>query len=101
MDATIDRTYTVALCDYAELPLKERTAAEMRYAKALERRLGTPDDVAHALKAVTRLSEDGGESSPEAVQLMRQWRLATDAARLAAFQGLGESHEAWFDLRLA
>jgi len=106
MDTTLDTlysAYTVSLRDYPELPPKERLAAEVRYCRALERRLGPPEDVVHALKAVEQLAE--GDSTPEPgsepYRLVAHWRTATDAARQAAMQGLGESHEAWFDLRAA
>ena len=103
METTLDTLYTVALRDYAELPLKERLAAEVRYCRALERRLGPPEDVVHALRAVEQLAE--GDSTPEPgsepYKLVAHWRIATDAARQAAMQGLGESNEAWFDVRVA
>ena len=101
MDMTIESTYTVALRDYPELPPKERALAEVRYCKTLEKRLGTPDDVAHVLKAVRRLSDGDGEADDESQKLMRLWRVATDAARQAAFQGLGDANEAWFDVQLS
>jgi len=103
METTLDTLYTVALRDYPELPQKERLAAEMRYCKALERRLGPPEDVVHTLRAVERLAEGDvmAEPSSEEYKLVAHWRIATDAARQAAMQGLGESNEAWFDLRAA
>lgn len=103
METTLDTLYTVALRDYPALPLKERLAAEVRYCRALERRLGPPEDVAHALRAVAQLDEgnDISELSDEERKLVAHWRIATDAAKLAAMQGLGESPEAWFDVRVA
>ena len=103
MDTTLDTLYTVALRDYPELPVKERLAAEVRYCRALERRLGPPEDVVHALKTVEQLAEGDGTPPPgsEPFKLVAHWRTATDAARQAAMQGLGDSHEAWFDLRVA
>jgi hypothetical protein len=103
METTLDTLYTVALRDYPALPLKERLAAEVRYCRALERRLGPPEDVVHALRAVEQLSEgnDVADLSEEERRLVAHWRIATDAARLAAMQGLGDSAEAWFDVRLA
>ncbi|MDB5848441.1 MAG: hypothetical protein JWP29_2193 [Rhodoferax sp.] len=102
-ETTLETLYTVALRDYPELPLKERLAAEVRYCRALERRLGPPVDVAHALRAVEQLSDGGDitEVSEEERKLVAHWRVATDAARQAAMQGLGESPEAWFDVRVA
>lgn len=103
MQTTMDTSYTVALRDYPELPQTERLAAEARYCKALERRLGPPEDVAHTLRAVEQLADGDGmaEPSSEEYKLVAHWRIATDAARQAAMQGLGESNEAWFDVRVA
>ena len=52
---TIETTYTVALRDYPELPSKERIAAEARYTRVLERKLGGPEVVADALRTVMHL----------------------------------------------
>ena len=103
METTLETLYTVALRDYPELPLKERLAAEVRYCRALERRLGPPEDVVHALRAVEQLADGGSadEPSAEELKLVAHWRIATDAARQAAMQGLGESPESWFDVRMA
>ncbi|WP_394792237.1 hypothetical protein [Rhodoferax sp.] len=103
MEALIETLYTVALADYPGLPDKERVAAEVRYCKALERRIGPPEDVVHTLKAVERLADDGDVSEPtdEVRRLVHQWNLACNAARTAAMQGLGDLPEAWFDVRVS
>nr|WP_315430949.1 hypothetical protein [uncultured Albidiferax sp.] len=103
MEALIETLYTVTLTDYLELPAKERIAAEARYCKALERRIGPPEDVVHALKAVERLADDGdvSELTDEARRLVSQWHLACNTARTAGLQGLGDLPEAWFDVRVS
>ena len=98
--ATIpENAYTVALRDFADLPDKERMAAEIRYCKALERRFGSGVGVADALRAVLAL-EDGGQHADGQAQALR-WRMANAAARQAGLQGLGEPAEAYFDVCLA
>ena len=103
MEALIETLYTVTLTDYPGLPAKERIAAEARYCKALERRIGPPEDVVHALKAVERLADDGdvSELTDEARRLVSQWHLACNTARTAGLQGLGDLPEAWFDVRVS
>ena len=60
----IESTYVVTLRDYPEeIPAKERIAAETRYAKALEKQLGGPEQVAAALDTMHSLEE----SPPEVV----------------------------------
>jgi hypothetical protein len=99
---TIETTYTVALRDYPELPSKERMAAEARYVRVLERKLGGAEVVADALRAVMQLEEsDGGEARAEDRTLAAQWTKAANAAREAGYQGLGEVDGAYFEVRLA
>ena len=99
---TIETTYSVALRDYPELPAKERTAAEARYLRVLERKLGGPDVVADALRAVMQLEEsDGNDVSAEDLAMCGQWTKAANAAREAGYQGLGEVDGAYFEVRLA
>lgn len=102
METMVDILYTVALTDYPDLPAKEKMAAEARYCKALERKVGPPEDVVHALKAVERLADDsdGIGLTDEARRLVGQWHLACNAARTAGLQGLGDVPEAWFDIRV-
>jgi hypothetical protein len=103
METMLETLYTVSLTDYPELPEKEQLAAQARYCKALERRIGSPEDVVEALKVMERLADDGdvSELSEETLRLVNQWRLACVTARTAALQGLGDLPEAWFDIRVA
>ncbi len=99
---TIETTCTVALRDYPELPSKERIAAEARYIRVLERKLGGPEAVADALRTVMQLEEsDGGDAGPEELATASLWTKAANAAREAGYQGLGEVDGAYFEVRLA
>lgn len=98
----IETTCTVSLRDYPELPSRERMAAEARYLRVLERKLGGPEVVAEALRAVMQFEEsDGSEASAEDLALVGQWTKAANAAREAGYQGLGEVDGAYFEVRLA
>jgi hypothetical protein len=99
----VDVRYTVSLTNYPDLPAKERMAAEVRYCKVLESKVGPPEDVVHALKAVERLAGDGDvtELTDEARRLVSQWHQACNTARTAGLQGLGDVPEAWFDVRVS
>ena len=41
-----EAAFTVTLCDYPNLPEQERNKAEARYARVLERQLGSAEQVA-------------------------------------------------------
>lgn len=99
MDTETDTHYTVAPCDFPDLPAKERIAAEVRYARALERRLGSHSEVATALLGMLALEE--GELNVESQALVTRWRAANSAARTQGLQGLGDVAEAYFDVRHA
>ena len=88
----IETTYTVTLRDYPEeLPARERIAAETRYAKALEKQLGGPEQVAAALDTMTNLEESPPEVvSPGDLTLLKAWGKASVAAKQAGFRDLGE-----------
>jgi len=100
MDTLLDTTYLVALVEPA-LPEAIRMQAELRYCRELERRLGTPDDVAHALRAIARVATLADEPGAEAQTLLVQWRLANHAARQLAVQDLPQAAaQARFEVRL-
>ena len=98
----IETTYTVTLRDYPEeLPARERIAAETRYAKALEKQLGGPEQVAAALDTMTNLEESPPEVvSPGDLTLLTAWGKASVAAKQAGFRDLGEGEGAYFEVRL-
>ncbi len=97
----VDSTYTVALCDYPELPERERLNAEKRYAKVLEKQCGGPEGVVATLRTIHNLEDaPPDELSAEELASVRLWGKAAVAARMAAYQGLGESETAYFDVRI-
>lgn len=98
-DAATEALYRVSLRDYPELPMKDRISAELRFCKALERKLGTPENIALRAAAGRQVTEDSsGDMSAEDMQLAKEWFKAYDLARQAGFSGLGESQEAYFDV---
>jgi len=98
----IESTYVVNLRDYPEeLPAKERIAAETRYARALEKQLGGPEQVAAALDTMQSLEVSPPEVvSPGDLTLLKAWGKASVAARQAGFRDLGEGEGAYFEVRL-
>jgi hypothetical protein len=100
---TVEVTFTVVLRDYPEdLPAKERIAAEARYAKALEKQLGSAEQVAAALDTMENLEVSPPEVvSPGDLTLLKAWGKATAAAKQAGFRDLGEADGAYFEVRLA
>ncbi|MCO5358710.1 hypothetical protein NG899_23510 [Acidovorax kalamii] len=98
----IESTYVVTLRDYPEeIPAKERIAAETRYAQALEKQLGGPEQVAAALDTMHSLEESPPEVvSPGDLTLLKAWGKASAAAKQAGFRDLGEGEGAYFDVRL-
>lgn len=99
MDIAEESLYRVTLRDYPELPERDRTLAELRFCKVLERKLGTPEDIALRAAAGRRVAEDSdGEVSAEDLQLAKEWFKVYDLARQAGFSGLGDSQEAYFDV---
>lgn len=98
----LEHVYTVALCDYPELPDRERIAAETRYARVLERQCGGPDGVVSVLRTLHHLEDSSPEAlSPDELAHVKLWAKAAGAARTAAYQGLGESETAYFDVRIS
>jgi len=98
----IESTYVVTLRDYPEeIPAKERIAAETRYAQALEKQLGGPEQVAAALDTMHSLEESPPEVvSPDDLTLLKAWGKASAAAKQAGFRDLGEGDGAYFEVRL-
>ena len=92
-------TYTVTLVDFPSAPADVLRAAEARFGSALEKLLG--DQVEPTLRAFQNASESSGnELSKDEVALAGTWQKAYEAAKLAGFRDLGESQEAYFEVRL-
>ena len=92
-------TYSVTLADFPAAPPDAVHAAEARFRSALEKALG--DQVELTLRAFQNASESSGnELSKDEVALAGAWQKAYEAAKLAGFRDLGESQEAYFEVRL-
>lgn len=93
--------YVVSLQDCPGISLKDRMAAEVRYCKALERRLGSPEAVADALRAVQAIEAGNAANlAPEAKLAQVRWQQANGAARLIGLNDLANATGARFDVRL-
>ena len=92
--------FTVALCDYPNLPDTERQRAEARYARTLARQLGGEPEVADALRAIERLEDAPPEEiTEEAKTVYQRWMKAARAAAEAGMQGLGGEEGCYFEVR--
>ncbi len=94
-------SYTVTLEDFPEIPDDLRLQAERRFSRTLERALGGVEEIAPAYKAWST-AEDSSEDelSTEEIELAKRWQKASMKARQEGFNGLGESPEAYFEVRL-
>ena len=92
--------FTVALCDYPNLPETERQRAEARYARTLARQLGGESEVAQTLRAIERLEDAPPEEiTAEAIAVYQRWMKAARAAAEAGMQGLGGEDGCYFEVR--
>ena len=92
--------YVVSLQDCPGLSLKDRMAAEVRYCKALERRLGSPEAVADALRAAQAIeAAKPSDLTPEQRLTQVRWQQANGAARLIGLNDLANVTGARFDVR--
>lgn len=74
-------------------------AAEARYCKAQERRLGSPDAVAQVLRAVQAIkAANAADLSPEAKLAQVRWQQSNSAARLLGLNDLANVTGARFDV---
>ncbi|MET3916259.1 hypothetical protein ABID97_003041 [Variovorax sp. OAS795] len=89
-------TYRVRLVDYPAVDALK--VAEQRFRRELDRQLG--DDVVLALRAFQNASESGeSDLAKHEVALASRWIKAFDAARTAGFRDLGDTNEAYFEVR--
>lgn len=94
-------SYTVTLEDFPEITPQYRLEAERRFRKTLERALGGEEEVPLAYRAWQNAEESAeSELSELDRQLAVRWQKAALRARQDGFQGLGESDEAYFDIRV-
>ncbi|RTQ37085.1 hypothetical protein EJP69_04975 [Variovorax gossypii] len=91
-------TYTVRLADYSHPEADAVRVAEQRFRREIDRQLG--DVVVEALRAFQNASESSeSDLSKAEIAMARRWAKAYDAARTAGFRDLGETDEAFFDVR--
>lgn len=86
------------LTDYLHPSADAVRVSEQRFRRELDRQLG--DDVARALSAYRNVTESSeGDLTKEEVVLASRWAKAYGAARDAGFRDLGDTNEAFFDVR--
>ena len=91
-------TYTVRLADYAHPAADAAKLAEQRFRREIDRQLG--DDVVPALRAFQNASESSeSDLSKAEIAMAKRWAKAYDSARTAGFRDLGDTDEAFFDVR--
>ncbi len=91
-------TYTVRLADYPHPGADAAKVAEQRFRREIDRQLGT--DALAALRAFQNASESSeSDLSRSEIALAKRWAKACDAARTAGFRDLGDTDEAFFDVR--
>ncbi|MFM9923398.1 hypothetical protein VLK31_10435 [Variovorax sp. H27-G14] len=91
-------TYTVRLADYAHPGADAAKVAEQRFRREIDRQLGA--DAVAALRAFQNASESSeSDLSRSEIALAKRWAKAYDAARTAGFRDLGDTDEAFFDVR--
>lgn len=90
--------YAVELVDYAHAASDAARVAAQRFRRELERQLGS--EVLPALRAFQNASESSeSDLAKEELALARRWAKAYEAARTAGFRDLGETDEAYFEVR--
>lgn len=95
-------SYSVTLQDFPDIPDNLRVQAERRFIRTLERAIGNEDDVVSAYTAWSSAEDAGeGELTGEDMALAKRWIQAASRAQQDAFNGLGESPEAYFEFRVA
>ena len=101
LESGMIKPYTVALEDAGSVPSAQRISAEVRFITALERVLGTAEDVANVYRAWLDASENQAiDVDAESAQLAVRWPRAFDTARQAGMREIGEMPEAHFTVRL-
>ena len=97
----MNKPYTVALADAADLPVAHRISAEVRFITEIERALGGADEVALVYRAWLEASEcQANDVDAQSAVLAVRWPKAMDAATRAGMRNLGDIGEAHFQLRL-
>lgn len=91
-------SYTVRLADYPHSGADAAKVAEQRFRREIDKQLG--GDVVAALRAFQNASESSeSDLSKAEIAMAKRWAKAYDAARTAGFRDLGDTDEAFFDVR--
>lgn len=100
-DRTPTRTFRIELCDAPELTDTLRERAQARYARVLERQLGSAQAVCDTLQLLEQLQEAAPEDVPPHAQaLCQRWLKAARTASEAAMQGLGATESGYFAVHI-
>lgn len=91
------RPYTVKLRE-SELGMHDRIQAETRFSRALEDKLGTPEQIRDLLRLLQDAEYLGRTLTDEEQALARKWQRAHLAARLIGLQELAAITPAWFEV---
>jgi hypothetical protein len=90
--------YSVRLADYPHPAADAVKVAEQRFRRELDKQLG--GDVVAALRAFQNASESSeSDLSKAEIAMAKRWAKAYDVARTAGFRDLGDTDEAFFDVR--
>jgi len=90
--------YIVRLADYPHPATDAVKVAEQRFQRELDRQLG--GKVVQALHAFQNASESSEtDLTRNEMALAKRWMKAYDAARTSGFRDLGDTDEAFFDVR--
>lgn len=91
-------TYSVRLADYPHPAAEAAKVAEQRFRREIDKQLG--GDVVAALRSFQSVSESSeSDLSKAEIAMAKRWAKAYDAARTAGFRDLGDTDEAFFDVR--
>ncbi|MDB5777929.1 MAG: hypothetical protein JWP93_294 [Polaromonas sp.] len=94
-------SYSITLQDFPGIPEEARVKAQDQYRRALEKALGGADEVPPTYQAWLSVSETGNDQlNKDDVAMATKWQKASDLARQAGFQSLGEADEAYFEFKL-
>ena len=90
--------YTTHLVDYPHSTPDVVRVSEQRFRRELEKQLGA--DVLPTLRAYQNASESSDtDLTKTEIALAKRWAKAYDAARTAGFRDLGDTDEAYFEVR--
>ena len=98
-EAAHQSAYAARLIDYPHPTADAVKVAEQRFRRELDRQLG--GDVLAALRAYRNVMESGeGDLTKEDVVLASRWAKAFALAITAGFRDLGDTDEAYFEVRM-